>query len=118
MPIDLASVAPPPTPGAGSTTPDEKEILVRCAKDILSIIANKPYLAKQLNPIVESLTKVIRQSLPPGDVPAFGGEAAQGPPMLTRTPPGAPLVGAGDTLPGLLARVAGPMMGGGMPPLG
>lgn len=114
-PPPMSGVAPPPLGGPGTMpgpAQSAREKVMKSARMLLDAISEEPSLGPQLNPIIERLTKVIRQSVRPDDVPAVGLDGAAGPPRLDRSPtgpPGGDEGGAGNPM-ALLAR----MQGGGL----
>ena len=95
-------VAPPPSGGSG-TTPGpasrSRTLLKDAASKLLEAISESPELAKALNPVIESLITVMRQSVRPPDLAAGGSPE----PPLDRTPTGPESSGASPL--GMLAHL-------------
>ena len=101
MPPMMPGMPPPPMPGprrvqggAGGQKPTK---LIQAARLMLEEISERPELAKDVHPIVDALTKVIRQSVSPTKPPRVSGMDLPMGPTLDASPtsggeePGNPL---------------------------
>lgn len=80
---------------------------IQAARLLLEWIEDSPELAKDVHPIVDALTKVIRQSVAPTKPPAHDGMPPMGP-TLDATPTGM-AEGAGNSM---MASLTHAMSGG------
>lgn len=88
----------PPMAGGPARYPgpikSARDRMVEAARLLFDAAADAPHLMKELNEVIESLTKVIHQSAEPQGSPPEGFEGEGGPPDLNRTPEPPPGSGA------------------------